>query len=88
MISNSFSVRALDSPPGSKTYLRNSASTKNIFRYNQEIYTPLYTILQVSTLTIYAIILFTASLPGMWERTVTVGSSGKTFNATGYKVYS
>lgn len=26
-----------------------------------------------------------ASLPDMWERTVTVGSAGKTFNATGFK---
>lgn len=24
-----------------------------------------------------------ASLPGMWERTITVGSAGKTFSATG-----
>lgn len=28
----------------------------------------------------------TASLPGMWERTVTIGSAGKTFSATGWKV--
>ena len=28
----------------------------------------------------------TASLPGMWERTVTIGSGGKTFSATGWKV--
>uniref|UniRef100_A0AAY5KVB9 Kynurenine--oxoglutarate transaminase 3 n=1 Tax=Esox lucius TaxID=8010 RepID=A0AAY5KVB9_ESOLU len=27
-----------------------------------------------------------ASLPGMWERTVTIGSGGKTFSATGWKV--
>ncbi|XP_066568790.1 kynurenine--oxoglutarate transaminase 1 isoform X2 [Amia ocellicauda] len=27
-----------------------------------------------------------ASLPGMWERTVTIGSAGKTFSATGLKV--
>eukprot|EP01035_Chromulina_nebulosa_P022031 gene22031-28516_t len=27
-----------------------------------------------------------ASLPGMWERTITVSSSGKTFSATGWKV--
>lgn len=27
-----------------------------------------------------------ASLPGMWERTITVGSAGKTFSATGWKV--
>uniref|UniRef100_A0A4W3HCQ3 Kynurenine--oxoglutarate transaminase 3 n=1 Tax=Callorhinchus milii TaxID=7868 RepID=A0A4W3HCQ3_CALMI len=27
-----------------------------------------------------------ATLPGMWERTVTVGSGGKTFSATGWKV--
>lgn len=27
-----------------------------------------------------------ASLPGMWERTVTLGSAGKTFSATGWKV--
>nr|XP_044997453.1 kynurenine--oxoglutarate transaminase 1 isoform X3 [Jaculus jaculus] len=27
-----------------------------------------------------------ASLPGMWERTLTIGSGGKTFSATGWKV--
>ncbi|XP_005992157.1 kynurenine--oxoglutarate transaminase 1 isoform X1 [Latimeria chalumnae] len=27
-----------------------------------------------------------ASLPGMWERTITVGSGGKSFSATGWKV--
>ena len=27
-----------------------------------------------------------ASLPGMWERTVTVGSAGKTFSVTGWKI--
>ncbi|XP_048772556.1 kynurenine--oxoglutarate transaminase 3-like isoform X1 [Ostrea edulis] len=27
-----------------------------------------------------------ASLPGMWERTVTIGSAGKTFSATGWKL--
>ncbi|KAF7688717.1 kynurenine--oxoglutarate transaminase 1 isoform X1 [Silurus meridionalis] len=27
-----------------------------------------------------------ASLPGMWERTITVGSAGKSFSATGWKV--
>ncbi|XP_042365389.1 kynurenine--oxoglutarate transaminase 1-like [Plectropomus leopardus] len=27
-----------------------------------------------------------ASLPGMWERTITVGSAGKTFSATGWRV--
>ncbi|XP_029024530.2 kynurenine--oxoglutarate transaminase 3 [Betta splendens] len=27
-----------------------------------------------------------ASLPGMWERTITIGSAGKTFCATGWKV--
>ena len=27
-----------------------------------------------------------ATLPGMWERTITVGSAGKTFHATGWKV--
>ena len=27
-----------------------------------------------------------ATLPGMWERTVTIGSAGKTFHATGWKV--
>lgn len=27
-----------------------------------------------------------ASLPGMWERTMTVGSAGKTFNSTGIKL--
>jgi kynurenine--oxoglutarate transaminase/cysteine-S-conjugate beta-lyase/glutamine--phenylpyruvate transaminase len=27
-----------------------------------------------------------ATLPGMWERTVTIGSAGKTFNCTGWKL--
>lgn len=27
-----------------------------------------------------------ASLPGMWERTLTIGSAGKSFSATGWKV--
>jgi len=27
-----------------------------------------------------------ATLPGMWERTVTIGSSGKTFSVTGWKI--
>ncbi len=27
-----------------------------------------------------------ASLPGMWERTLTIGSAGKTFASTGIKV--
>ncbi|XP_008518250.2 kynurenine--oxoglutarate transaminase 1 isoform X2 [Equus przewalskii] len=27
-----------------------------------------------------------ASLPGMWDRTLTIGSAGKTFSATGWKV--
>ncbi|XP_010226399.1 PREDICTED: kynurenine--oxoglutarate transaminase 1 [Tinamus guttatus] len=27
-----------------------------------------------------------ASLPGMWERTISIGSAGKTFSATGWKV--
>jgi len=27
-----------------------------------------------------------ASLPGMWERTVTLGSAGKTFSVTGWKI--
>jgi hypothetical protein len=28
----------------------------------------------------------TATLPGMWERTVTIGSAGKVFSSTGIKV--
>jgi len=28
-----------------------------------------------------------ATLPGMWERTVTIGSAGKTFSVTGWKVH-
>ena len=27
-----------------------------------------------------------ATLPGMWERTLTVSSSGKTFSVTGWKI--
>ena len=27
-----------------------------------------------------------ATLPGMWERTITVGSAGKSFTATGWSV--
>lgn len=29
---------------------------------------------------------FSASLPGMWDRTITIGSAGKTFSVTGWKV--
>ncbi|KRT78561.1 hypothetical protein AMK59_6684 [Oryctes borbonicus] len=31
-------------------------------------------------------LLLLATLPGMWERTVTIGSAGKTFSVTGWKV--
>ena len=31
-------------------------------------------------------LLLLATLPGMWDRTITVGSAGKTFSATGWKV--
>lgn len=31
-------------------------------------------------------ILYTATLPGMWERTITIGSAGKTYSVTGWKV--
>ena len=27
-----------------------------------------------------------ATLPGMWDRTVTIGSAGKTFSVTGWKL--
>jgi len=27
-----------------------------------------------------------ASLPGMWDRTITIGSAGKTFSITGWKL--
>ncbi len=27
-----------------------------------------------------------ATLPGMWERTITLGSAGKTFSVTGWKI--
>jgi len=29
---------------------------------------------------------FAANLPGMWDRTVTIGSAGKTFSVTGWKL--
>jgi len=29
---------------------------------------------------------YTATLPGMWDRTITIGSGGKTFSMTGWKV--
>lgn len=29
--------------------------------------------------------IFLATLPGMWERTITIGSAGKTFSVTGWK---
>lgn len=32
--------------------------------------------------------LLPASLPGMWDRTVIIGSAGKTFSVTGWKVSS
>ena len=27
-----------------------------------------------------------AELPGMWDRTITIGSAGKTFSVTGWKL--
>lgn len=30
--------------------------------------------------------IFIASLPGMWSRTLTIGSAGKTFSVTGWKL--
>lgn len=30
--------------------------------------------------------IFTATLPDMWERTITIGSAGKTFSMTGWKL--
>jgi len=27
-----------------------------------------------------------ATLPGMWDRTITIGSAGKSFSVTGYKI--
>ncbi len=35
---------------------------------------------------IYFILLHIATLPGMWDHTVTISSAGKTFSATGWKV--
>lgn len=32
------------------------------------------------------LVLSLATLPGMWDRTVTIGSAGKTFSVTGWKV--
>ena len=29
-----------------------------------------------------------ATLPGMWDRTISIGSAGKTFSMTGWKVQS
>jgi len=29
---------------------------------------------------------YSATLPGMWDRTVTIGSAGKTFSVTGWKL--
>lgn len=34
----------------------------------------------------YVSCFISATLPGMWERTVTIGSAGKTFSVTGWKV--
>lgn len=30
--------------------------------------------------------MFLATLPGMYERTITIGSAGKTFSVTGWKI--
>jgi kynurenine--oxoglutarate transaminase/cysteine-S-conjugate beta-lyase/glutamine--phenylpyruvate transaminase len=35
---------------------------------------------------IYAFYFFSATLPGMWERTLTIGSAGKVFAITGVKI--
>ena len=29
---------------------------------------------------------YTATFPGMWERTITIGSAGKSFSVTGWKI--
>ena len=34
----------------------------------------------------FVFFLILASLPGMWERTITIGSAGKTFSVTGWKL--
>lgn len=33
----------------------------------------------------FAFIFFSATLPGMWERTITVSSAGKSLSTTGWK---
>ena len=33
----------------------------------------------------YILVFSAASLPGMWDRTITIGSAGKTFSVTGWK---
>lgn len=40
------------------------------------------------TLVIYFIVTqsLLATLPDMWDRTITIGSAGKTFSATGWKL--
>lgn len=34
----------------------------------------------------FLLVLFIATLPGMWDRTITIGSAGKTFSVTGWKL--
>lgn len=36
----------------------------------------------------FSLVSLPASLQGMWDRTVMIGSAGKTFSATGWKVNS
>lgn len=33
-----------------------------------------------------AVFLIPATLPGMWDRTITIGSAGKAYSVTGWKV--
>ena len=40
----------------------------------------------VASLNNFAFLYNIATLPGMWDRTITIGSAGKTFSATGWKV--
>jgi kynurenine--oxoglutarate transaminase/cysteine-S-conjugate beta-lyase/glutamine--phenylpyruvate transaminase len=82
-----------------KLLLLNTPHNPTGFVYNKKIFTQIAEIMQrhphVTCVTdeVYEKIVFTdeghcrlATIPGMWDRTITVSSAGKTFSVTGWKV--
>lgn len=87
-ISNRTKLLVLNTPnnPLGKVYSRDELARiaelcigHNILVLADEVYEHIYYAPEAKHVSI-------ASLPGMWERTITVGSAGKTFSVTGWKI--